>query len=597
MGRVPKRIAIGLLAALVVALLAVYLISLRASPLINELLRDWATGEVASQSDSVYALHVGRLHFNWPLRRVTLDSALVVSDSARNARRSWPITTVHGVLRNCVISGVNLPRLVLGRGLEASQIGCAEVHWDSDAPPDSASVARLQAMRARGGDKPAPPPKPTPPAARQQQPAPSQRTAAPHGAVMSFQRKLDLPRRIPTIRIGRIVFPTVAIGIVARKPSGDHTRFDLARARLLVTRVVIDPAEPQYRTRPLFADGVVLRADSTEFRPDTAQMVRIGSLEVDLTDSTITVNDFEQGPRISDADFQKLSPYRRQRIRIRAARLSIRGMDQGGYSRVGALVARAIELDSLRFEILDDKRKPRRPGPRVPSRTPQGWFSTLENRVAVDTIRATNATIIYEEFKTGHDRPGRLTIDNVDLRALHVRHEPGRRSASDTMSLEIRGKLMSQGDLRLAISTPLDAGRMTMWVRGTLGSMDAQRLNPLIEYVTPARVKSGRIDGVVFEYTVRNDVARGVVVPRYTDLAADITGTGAGGIFGAKNPIGGLLRATAEAAQGLKVRQNNPEKPDQPARVGQVTYTFKGESLPSWFWNVLKQGLLSVVMK
>ncbi|HWC75604.1 MAG TPA: hypothetical protein VG454_16880, partial [Gemmatimonadales bacterium] len=148
MGRLLKRIAVGLLIAVAVTLAAVYLISLRASPLVNELLRDWATGEVARQSDSVYALHVGRLHFNWPLRRVTLDSALVETDSARNARRSWPITTVHGVLRSCTISGVNLPRLVLGRGLEASQIGCAEVDWESDAPADSASVARLRAARA-----------------------------------------------------------------------------------------------------------------------------------------------------------------------------------------------------------------------------------------------------------------------------------------------------------------------------------------------------------------------------------------------------------------------------------------------------------------
>ena len=576
----------GVLVGLVVALVAVYIISLRASPLVNELLRDWATGEVATQSDSVYALRVGSLHFNWPRRRVTLDSALIVTDSGRNAQRAWPTATLQGVLRNCVISGINLPRLVFGRGLGASQIGCAEVHWESDAPPDSASVARFTQARTRAAPRVRP------------RPADSTRTIeAPHGAVLTFQRDLHLPSRVPTIRIDRIIFPNVAIGIVARKPSGDRKRFDLARARLRVTGVVIDPAEPQYRTRPLFAQGVVLQADSTEFHPDTAQMVRVGALEIDLTDSTITLRDFQQGPRISDADFQRLSPYRRDRIRFSAARLAIRGVNHSAYSRSGAIVARAIELDSLRFEILSDKRKPPRPGPRVPKRTPQSWFSSLENRVAVDSIRATDATIVYEEFKTGHDRPGRLTIDAVDLLALGMRHEPDRLTAADTMSLEIRGKLMRQGDLRLAITTPLDAERMTMWVRGSLGPMDAEALNPIIEHVTPARIKNGRIDGVTFEYTVRNDVARGVVVPRYTDLAADITGTGAGGLLGGKNPIGGLLRATAEAAQGLKVRQNNPDEPDRPPRVGRVNYTFGGESLPSWFWNVLKQGLLSVAMK
>ena len=589
MGRLLKRITIGILVVLALTLSAIYLTGFRASRLVNELLHDWATGEVATQSDSIYALQIGKLHFNWPLRRITLDSALVVTDSARNARRSWPIATVRGVLRTCVISGVDLPKLVLGRGLQASQIGCAQVQWLSDAPADSAAVTRWQARMARPR-APAPRPKPAPGA------RPST-TAAPHGAVMTFQQNLNLPSRVPTIRVGRITFPSVAVGIVQHQPSGDRTRFDLARARLRVTGIVIDDAEPQYRTRPLFAEGVVLQADSTEFRPDTAQITRVGSLEVNLTDSTLTVRDFENGPRVSDAEFQRRSPYRRDRIRVTAARLSIRGMDQGAYSRSGAIVARAIELDSFRFDIRSDKRKPKRPGPSSPSRTPQGWMASFENRLAVDTIHATNAAIIYEEFKTGHDQPGRLTIDNVDLTVLNVRHEPGRISGTDTLSLEIRGRLMQQGQLRVAISTLLDAPRMTMYVRGAVGAMDAQAFNPLIEHVAPARIKSGRVDGVTFEYTVTNDRALGVVIPRYRGLAAEITGTGAHGILGARNPIGGLLRATAEAAQGLKVRQNNPGSPTEQPRVGRIDYTFRGESLPSWFWNVIKQGLLSVALK
>src|SRR5258705_10195955 len=107
MGRKLKRIALGLLAAFAVALLAVYLASLRASPLVNELLRDWATSEIATQSDSVYALHVGRLHFNWPLRRVRLDSALILTDSTRNSRRFWSKATGRGRLSSCVISCIN----------------------------------------------------------------------------------------------------------------------------------------------------------------------------------------------------------------------------------------------------------------------------------------------------------------------------------------------------------------------------------------------------------------------------------------------------------------------------------------------------------
>src|SRR5262245_57626967 len=122
MRRILKRVALVLLAAAALTLLAIYLTGFRATRLVNELLREWATGQVATQSDSVYALQIGRLHFNWPLRRITLDSAVVVTDTARNARRPWPLATLNGVLRTCVISGVDLPRLVLGKGLAASQI-------------------------------------------------------------------------------------------------------------------------------------------------------------------------------------------------------------------------------------------------------------------------------------------------------------------------------------------------------------------------------------------------------------------------------------------------------------------------------------------
>ena len=203
----------------------------RATRLVNRLLHDWATQQVVEQSDSLYRLHIGRLHFNWPLRRITLDSAVITTDSARNAARTYPGATLNGALRTCVISGVDIVQLVLARGLEATQIGCAVVSWHAEVPADSTAQALYAAERASGRPRPRPAP-----AARTQISLDSARrvaavsaaTTTPQG-LSTFQSRLRLPSQVPRIHIGRITFPALGTRLLQHSPSGDRAEFDLAR--------------------------------------------------------------------------------------------------------------------------------------------------------------------------------------------------------------------------------------------------------------------------------------------------------------------------------------------------------------------------------
>jgi len=571
---------LAVLAALVV--IGVFLVVRRATNLVNTLLRDFATQQAAQLSDSVYVLNVGTLHFNWPMRRVILDSAILTTDSARNAARAVPLATVAVALRTCTISGIDLPRLVLSRGLSAGHFGCNAVSASTDAPADTAAPA---------------PARPTKRATGLRDTTRAQAGARAAGAFLTLQQQLVLPRQVPAFRIARIVFPTLAVSLRKRERGGNDFTFDLERAQLRVRDFAIDPADTAALARPLFSRSVVLTAEGTAVEPDTVNRIAVGSLEVNLTDSAVIVRQVSYGPQISDEQYRRLSPWRRERIRLSASRVQFAGLDVGAFANTGALFTRALDVDSFRISIRNDKRLPKRPGPGRPNRTIQGWVQTRPRDIRIDTVRIRGAEVTYEEWAERRDSPGRLTISRIDALGTSFRHVPGAITTDYPFILNVTALLVGRGRLRAHFEVPLDAGRFTMSATGNLGPMPMLAFNDFVSKILPAQVKGGDLQGLDFAFRVSDGLARGRLTPLFTGLSVDVTGEGATGVLGNRGLIGGIVRGVAETAAGLKVRSNNPDRPGQAPRVGTIERRFSGESLPSYFVKTLLSGLMPVVIK
>lgn len=581
--RILRRFASVLIVLAALVIIAVWVTVRRATSLVNTLLRDYATRQTTQLSDSVYVLNVGLLHFNWHMRRVTLDSVYLTTDPVRNAARAAPLATSTVVLRTCTLGGINIPRLIRSRGLEATHFGCREVAVDVDnpAPPVPAAPAPPAPVRRR---------------------APRDTTRAVAGAVaagafLTFQQKLELPRQVPALRVARISFPNVAIGLTQRERGGNDLEFSLQRALLRVRDLVIDNADTVSVYRPMFSESVILTAAGTNVAPDTVSRIAVESLEVNLTDSTVMVRGASYGPQISDAEYRRLSPWRHDRIRFAAGRVAFIGIDFDAFARTGALLARRLDVDSFRFEIRTDKRLPRRPGPAIAKRSLQGYMGTRPREIRIDTIRIREAAVIYEEWAERRDAPGRLAFTSVDADGTSFRHVPGRVSFADPLRLNVNALLLGHGRLRARFEVPLDAPGFTMLATGSLGPMPATAFNAFLSRIMPVEVKGGQVQGVNFRFAVSDGHSRGELTPLYTGLDVNITGEGATGVVGRRGILGGIVRGAAELAAGLKVRLSNPGNPRERPRTGTIDYRFRGESLPAFFWNTIKGGLLSVVVK
>lgn len=539
----------------------------RAAWIVNQLLRSWAAATVAEKSGDVYRLDVGRVRFNFALRRVAVDSILVTTNRTLNALRPRPLAALRFAFHQCTISGVHLTTLIRNGGLVAESFGCraasvAVVVPASDGLPDTVGQPR----------------------------------AAPR-AFLAVQQSLRLPSFAPRVRIARSDFPQVSLDFRLQRARAGDARLQLEDLRWRIGGFAIDPADTAAAARPLFSRTVELAAGNFVAQLDSATAVRVGALQASLTDSTVDVRGVAFAPTVSDAAFGRSQRYRRGLIKTTVGRIAVQGIDVGAFVLGQGLRARRVELDSLRLDVMSDRRRASNPQ-RPRRRTPQGWIAGLGRTVSVDSVVIRHGEIVYRERRGTHPQPGVLTFARLDAVAVNVRHFLGRTSR-DPMTLSATAHLQNVGRLDAHFVVPLDAPRFDMSFRGTLGAMPAASLNPFIRETMPFRLTNGRVVGISFHATVTNGVARGSVTPRYNDLSVAVTQRGSTGIMGRGGILGGAARGIASfVGNWMKVRANNPDDAAATPRSGTIHHTFtSNETLPAFLWASVRDGLLAVVKK
>jgi hypothetical protein len=540
----------------------------RADWIINQLLRSWAAATIAEKSGDVYRLDVRRVRFNFALRRVAVDSILVTTNRTLNALRPRPLATLRFAFHQCTISGVHLTTLIRNGGLIAESFGCRAVSVGVVVPvsgglPDAVGQAR----------------------------------AAPR-AFLAVQQSLRLPSFAPRVRIARSDFPRVSLDFRLQRARASDARFRLQDLRWRVGGFAIDPADTAAAARPLFSRTVELATGNFVGHLDSATAVRVGALQASLTDSTLDMRGVAFAPTVSDAAFGRSQRYRRGLIKTTVGRIAVQGIDVGAFVLGQGLRARRVELDSLRLDIMSDRRRASNPQ-RQHRRTPQGWIGGLGRTVSVDSVVIRHGEIVYRERRGTRPQPGVLTFARLNVVAVNVRHFAGRRTNGDPVTISATTHVQNVGRLDAHFVVPLDAPRFDMSFRGTLGPMPAASFNPFIRETMAFRLTNGRVVGISFHATVTNGVARGSVTPRYNDLSVAVTQRGSTGILGRGGILGSAARGIASfMGNWLKVRANNPADARATPRSGTIRHTFTSdESLPAFLWAGVRDGLLAVVKK
>ena len=559
--RLARRtvIAVPILALLAFAAVAIAL--RRAASIINPLLSEWAIQTVAEQSGGMYRLDLSHPRLDWPERQVHVDSILVRTNSASNARRPRPLPDVTIGLYDCTINGVHLFTLARGAGLIARSLGCRD-----------GNIAIIVPRQVRATTKAAPRP------------------------FLVLAQDLKLPRLLPRLRIAQIAFPALGLDFRLRRARRGDARLQLERLRWHMTDLAIDPADSSAAMRPLFSRNIGILAENAVVHRDSTMALRLDALAANVSDSSLEASGVSYAPTMSQAAYARLNPYRRPYVTTTAGRLHVQGIDYGGLVSGDGIRARSVAVDSFRVALTTDKRGPTRI---VTRRSPQERVADLDQSVSLDSVVLRDGEVVYREGRPGRERRGTISFTRINATAVNVLHIDGRRSLGDATQFRATAHLQNAGRFDLQVEIPLDAPRFDMTFRGSLGAMPATAFDAFVGELFPWRITKGQIEQVKFAAIVKNGVANGTVIPLYSDLTVEVTGKGATGILGTGGVVGSAARGIASIAANLmKVNTNNPDNAKKAPMIGRIHHVFNHrENLPVFLWKSVRDALLPVVRK
>ena len=532
----------------------------RRSRVIETVLRDWASRQVAAATDSTYQLSVSGVDLSVLGGRIIIDSIRLVTDTLRNDFRAEPLPVLNASATGCGVRGVNVWVLLLGGGVNARLFRCEGIHAEV-----------LEVVRRRDPVKPA--------------------AETPKAAVPLVSDSIHLPSVLPVIVVHGTELPNISLDYTRRARDSSEMRLTLERLSLVLRETRIDPAVPPKARRPAFSEQAIVSATALEAGTE-AQSILFGQVRANLTDSTLALDSVVIGPTVTDAEWLKQQKKRRDLIRIQVDSARFRGVNYRRLGGVeGGVVAKRIEAFNFNVHVTTYKDLPAS-AVKKRRRSPQQFMAALDRPVSIDTTIINGGRIAYTERPAGKPTGGTMTWEKVQAEIVDFKSGVPSAGAAPPTVIKASALLLGHGKLEANIEIPLMASQFDMKYSGSLGPMDLTVINAFAEPVVSAKLTSGSLQSVRFSVVVRNGRSVGQVTPLYRDFKLQLTDKKANVFKKAGLAIVSLFANT------FKVRGNNPDKPGEKPVVGRINHPYqRSATLPQFFWYALREGLGKVFVK
>lgn len=234
-------------------------------------------------------------------------------------------------------------------------------------------------------------------------------------------------------------------------------------------------------------------------------------IEYNGADSTLSIRSSKLKPLLTPQLMSVDIGHELDHFDIVSGPIELHRIDPGKIFHSNQLVADSMLINGLRIYISRDKNFDDKPRTEKP--IPTVKLANLPYGISIDKIHWKNGLINYREWREGQVESGDILFDEVDIILENVQN------LDNTQNFDITAytKFFGKTDMDVMFDVSLDDVG-THHISGTIAGFDLEELNPVLKPLAFAKIKSGNLDSIAFQFTLDDYKAEGEFIAIYNDL-------------------------------------------------------------------------------
>jgi hypothetical protein len=264
----------------------------------------------------------------------------------------------------------------------------------------------------------------------------------------------------------------------------------------------------------LSGDGFSFLTENNLYR------MTLGAFDMNNANATMHVKSFSVKPVLSEEAFSRTLTHQQDLYTIELNNIELSGID----TRL-LIVQRKLEAAAATLQPMLKVYRDRTIAPDLSNKVgkyPQQLLQTIKFPFSIKKMIVKNGNVFYTEKGDLSKKTGTVFFKNIQGTILNVTNIKEIISQNNLLTLDANASFMGLSKIHSVWKMPLNSPNGAFEVSGEGASFSGPALNPMIEPLGMASIKSGNINSLTFKMTGNDNLVKGTSTLLYSNLKVEL---------------------------------------------------------------------------
>ena len=264
----------------------------------------------------------------------------------------------------------------------------------------------------------------------------------------------------------------------------------------------------------LSADGFSFMTDNNRYK------ITVGPFDIDNANASMRIKKIAVKPMFTEAAFSKSLTHQEDLYNLDFNSIELNDIDTRLLISKQRLIAATASLQPL-VKIYRDRTVTEDMTSKL-GKYPHQALKNIKFPFSIKKLEIKNGMVSYTERAATSKKTGQVFFKNINATVSNITNISDLINKNNLLLLDASGSFMGVSQLHTVWKLPLNGTNGAFDVSGTAGAFNATSLNPLIEPLGMASIKTGQVNKLDFALTGTDLNAKGSATILYNDLKIEI---------------------------------------------------------------------------